>query len=72
MQSEVTLCTQTRKAKREAEAAREEAAELGQRLAAREKRAAELEARWQTVLYQPNKSRSNLEKSSQGCKLLCC
>jgi len=36
---------QTRKAKRDADAAREEAAELGQRLAAREKRTTELEAR---------------------------
>ncbi len=36
---------QTRKAKRDADAAREEAAELGQRLAAREKRTSELEAR---------------------------
>ena len=51
---------QTRKAKRDADATREEAAELGQRLTAREKRASELEARAEEAARAAEGHRSEL------------
>ena len=59
---------QTRKTKREAETAREEATELGQRLAARQKRTAELEARAEEAARAAEGHRSELAGALAAAK----
>ena len=59
---------QTRKAKRDADAAREEATELGQRLAGREKRTAELEARAEEAARAVEGHRSELAGALAAAK----
>ena len=61
-------CAQTRKAKREAETTREEAADLAQRLAVREKRAAEHEARAEEAARAADGHRSELAGAMAAAK----